>query len=207
MHESIRLTIVTRDKAKALHRIEEFNGTGRTLTSQLTLWCRIPLLNGDYVADDFELTGRNFAAAIDELELQLLTFGQAFQTSTLNRTDVDEHVLTTAILLDEAKTLCCVEELDRSGAFANHLSRHAAATRAAAKAATITTAKTTTGRTTETTPITATETVAAAKAAAITTAGKWIEIVFSETVPLVAPASAAPSIKTHKPDQTFDSPH
>ena len=38
-------------------------------------------------------------------------------------------------------------------------------------------------------------------------AGEWIETVFSETVPLVAPASAAPSIKTHKPDRTFTSPN
>ena len=43
--------------------------------------------------------------------------------------------------------------------------------------------------------------------AAVTAAGEGIEIVFSETVPLVAPASAAPSIKTHIPDQTFASPH
>ena len=169
------------------------------------------------ITNRFQLAGRNLAAAINQLELQLLTFGQTIKARTLNRADVDEDVFAATILLDEAKALGRVEELYGSGAFAHNLGRHAAATGTAAKAAATTAA----GTAAEAAAITTTETAAtgtAAEAATIATAetvstakaitaGEWIEIVFSETVPLVAPASAAPSIKTHIPDQTFASPH
>lgn len=45
----------------------------------LTLRSFCALFNRDHVTDNFELSGRNLAAAIDQLELELLTFGQTFQ--------------------------------------------------------------------------------------------------------------------------------
>ncbi|GGZ86820.1 hypothetical protein GCM10011617_01800 [Novosphingobium arvoryzae] len=132
---------------------------------------------------------------------------------------MDEHVLTAAILLDEPEALGCVEELYRAGAFAHDLGRHAAAARAAeaaTAAATRATAEAATIATAEAAARTAAEPVSAAKAIAaaepvttakaITTTGEGIETILTETVPLVAAPATTPSIKTHKPEQTFASP-
>jgi hypothetical protein len=136
---------------------------------------------------------------------------------------VDEHVLTAAILLDETEAFVRVEELYGAGAFADDLGGHSAATAAArttattaetaaarsaiataaAKAATVTTAKT--SAIAAESPTVATEPVAATKA--ITAARKRIETFLAETVPLVTATAATSSIKTHRTEFTFASPH
>ena len=87
---------------------------------------------------------------------------------------------------------------------------------AAAEAAAITAAEAATIATAEAAARTAAEPVSAAKAIAaaepvttakaITTTGEGIETILTETVPLVAAPATTPSIKTHKPEQTFASP-
>jgi hypothetical protein len=98
---------------------------------------------------------------------------------------VDEHVLTTTILNDEAEALLSVEELDDAFAFANDLCWHLRA-RAAAETAATAAAE----------AITATaETIAAATAAAeaITAAA---ETVSAATAEAVTAAAAEAAIKT-----------
>jgi hypothetical protein len=131
---------------------------------------------------------------------------------------VHEHVFAAFIALDEAEALAAVEKLDRAGAFANDLRRHAAtaataraaeaattaaaATRAA-EAAAITTAETTAASTAAAAAeaiTTAAETIAATAETVAATAGKRIKALFAETVPLVAAPAATSSIKTHKPE-------
>jgi hypothetical protein len=100
---------------------------------------------------------------------------------------VDEHVLTTTILNDEAEALLSVEELDDAFAFANDLRWHLRARAAAETAATATAAAK---------AITATaETIAAATAAAeaITAAA---ETVSAATAEAVTAAAAEAAIKT-----------
>jgi hypothetical protein len=165
-----------------------------------------------------KVAGGNLAAAINQSEFQFLTFGQTLKTGTLYRTDVDENVFAAAILLDEAKTLLGVEELDRALALTNDLGWHAAAVTAAAaataggaKAATaacaITAAKAraAAGKAAAITTAEASATTAAA-AEPVTTARKRVETFFAETIPLVATTSATTSIETHKPKRTFVSP-
>jgi hypothetical protein len=125
---------------------------------------------------------------------------------------VDEHVLTTTILNDEAEALLSVEELDDAFAFANDLSWHlrtraAAETAAAAAAEAITaTAETIAAATAAAEAITAAaETVSAATAEAVTAAAaeaaiktttavaKAVTLVVATPAALTAPTS----IKTH----------
>ncbi|CDO36830.1 conserved hypothetical protein [Novosphingobium sp. KN65.2] len=223
MNEGIRLPIVTGDEAKALHRVEELHRAGGFLAGQLTLRCNLALLHGDDIADDHEVAGRNLAAAIDELEFQLLPFGQAFQTRTFDRADVHEHIVAAFIALNEAETLCRIEKLYDAAALSNDLSRHAAATRsaaAAAEAATTTAAAEAATRATAATVVAATaeaitaataETVATTEAItaskSILSGEERIEIVLSKPIPLVASPSATTSVKTHLYERTFDAPH
>ncbi len=138
VHECVRLTVITRDEAEALHRVEELDRTGRLVTRQLALGSRFArclltlLFDRDDIADYDEIAGRNLAATIDKLEFQLLTFGKTFQAGTLDRADVHEHIIATLIALNEAEALGCVEELYDALALANDLGRHAAATGATA---------------------------------------------------------------------------
>jgi hypothetical protein len=99
---------------------------------------------------------------------------------------VDEHVLTTTILNDEAEALLSVEELDDAFAFANDLCWHLRTRAAAETAATATAAEAITA---------ATETVAAATAAAeaITAAA---EAIATATAEAVTAAAAEAAVKT-----------
>lgn len=173
VHERVRLTVITRDEAEALHRVEELDRTGRLVTRQLALGSRFArclltlLFDRDDIADHHEIAGRNLAATIDELKFQLLTFGKTFQAGTLDRADVHEHIIAALIALNEAEALGCVEELYDALALANDLGRHAAATGATAAE----TAAATTGTAAETATAGSATTEAAATAAkAITTA-------------------------------------
>lgn len=173
VHERIWLTVIARDEAEALHRVEELDRTGRLVTRQLALRSRFArclltlLFDRDDIADHHEIAGRNLAATIDELKFQLLTFGKTFQAGTLDRADVHEHIIAALIALNEAEALGCVEELYDALALANDLGRHAAATGATAAE----TAAATTGTAAETATAGSATTEAAATAAkAITTA-------------------------------------
>ena len=229
MHECIGLTIVTLDEAKALHGVEELHRAASAFAGQLALrttaitttvaakaatitteaasagFARFTRTIHDWkgLTFDLQISGGNLAAAIDQGETKLLTFGQAGQACLLNGADVDEHVFRAIVTDDEAKALLAVEELYDASAFANNLGRHSAAETpaaataaeaitAAAEAAAITTAETTT--------ISKTTAEAATIAAAV-------KIVVAETVALVLAApAAATSIKTHALLVTFASP-
>jgi len=146
VHKSVRLAIITRDKAEALHCVEEFHRASSLVAGQLTLGsaacsatrrsARLALGNSDHIADDHEIAGRHFAATIHKRELEALTFSQAFQTSAVERADVHEHIFAAVFTLDEAEALLTVEEFHNALALANDLSRHAAT-----GAATVTTAE------------------------------------------------------------------
>ena len=240
MHECIGLTIVTLDEAKALHGVEELHRAASAFAGQLALrttaitttvaakaatitteaasagFARFTRTIHDWkgLTFDLQISGGNLAAAIDQGETKLLTFGQAGQACLLNGADVDEHVFRAIVTDDEAKALLAVEELYDASAFANNLGWHAAAAAtAAAEAATAAAAK----------AATAAEAItAAAEAAAITTAetttiskttaeaatiAAAVKIVVAETVALVLAApAAATSIKTHALLVTFASP-
>ena len=219
MHECIGLTIVTLDEAKALHGVEELHRAASAFAGQLAL--RTTAITTTVAAKaatitteaasagfarftrtindrkgftlDLQIGGGNLAAAVDQGETKLLTFGQAGQACLLNGADVNEHVFRAIVTNDEAKALLAVEELYDASAFANNLGWHAAAAAtAAAEAAAITTAETTT--------ISKTTAEAATIAAAV-------KIVVAETVALVLAApAAATSIKTHALLVTFASP-
>ena len=243
MHECIGLTIVTLDEAKALHGVEELHRAASAFAGQLALrttaitttvaakaatitteaasagFARFTRTIHDWkgLTFDLQISGGNLAAAIDQGETKLLTFGQAGQACLLNGADVDEHVFRAIVTDDEAKALLAVEELYDASAFANNLGWHAAAAAtAAAEAATAAAAETTAAAT-------AAEAItAAAEAAAITTAetttiskttaeaatiAAAVKIVVAETVALVLAApAAATSIKTHALLVTFASP-
>lgn len=220
MHERIRLTIVTNEKAETLHRVEEFDRPCRPFTGQFTLGCASAFLNSDDFADDLKILSGNLAATIDQVEFKLLPFGQTFEPGAFNGTDVDEHVLTAAFLSDKAETFLAVEELHRAFAGAYDLSGHAvetaAATTAAAGATTtaaaaeaITTASAAAiaiaATTTAAVAITATaaEAVSAAIISVIrrgresvTAATERIKAVLAESVALIL-AAATSSIVTH----------
>ena len=250
MYECIRLTIVTLDEAKALHGVEKLHRAASAFAGQLAL--RATAITATVAAKaatitteaasagfarftrtindrkgftlDLQIGGGNLAAAVDQGETKLLTFGQAGQACLLNGADVNEHVFRAIVTNDEAKALLAVEELYDASAFANNLGWHAAAATAAAEAATTAAAKAATAAAAETTAAaTAAEAItAAAEAAAITTAetttiskttaeaatiAAAVKIVVAETVALVLAApAAATSIKTHALLVTFASP-
>ena len=223
MHKRIGLTIITGDEAKALHAVEKLDRTSRLFAGQLALRCfgRFALCHRDHIADNNQIGCGDLAAAIDQGEFKLLPFGQTFKASPLDRTDMDEDIFAAIIALDEAKALLGVEELYDALAFANDLSRHAcpaactAASGAAARAVIGTTAAASAAtRAAEATPAAAI--AATAKPAAIiktatsgcsTTSRKGIKPFLAETIPFVAPTATTSSIKTHKTERTFASPH
>ncbi len=228
VHECIRLAVITRDKAEALHRVEELDRTRSALTGQLALWCIRLGCHCDHVTNDLKISCRNLAATIDEVEFQLLAFCQAFKTSTFNRADVNEHIFAAIFTLDEAEALLAVKEFYDALTGADNLGRHSAATTtaatwaaeaataatwataeaaatAAAEAATITAAEAAAiSAATKAATITAAEaaTIAAAKAAAetaTTAAAVGIKTTLvAESVALILAATAPPSVKTHK---------
>lgn len=188
VHERVRLAIVTRDEAEALHRVEELDRTRSAFTRQLALGSGRLCSNCDHVTHDLKISCRNLPAAIHEIEFELLPFGQTLKAGTLDRADVNEHVFATVFTLDEAEALLSIEELDDALAGSDNLGRHSAATASAAawaaeaataaaataaEAAAITAAKATAITTAEAATITAAKTAAAAtttEATAIATA-------------------------------------
>ena len=134
MHKGIRLAIIPRQEAETLHTVEEFDSPGRLFARQLTLWRGRTLLHWNNIANNLQVLGRYFSAAIDQVELKLLTFCQTFKPGALNSTDVDENIFAASFLLDEPKALLAVEELYRSLARSNDLSGHAVETAAATRA-------------------------------------------------------------------------
>src|SRR5690606_14908033 len=200
--ERVFLAIVAGDEAEALHRIEELDRSRRLLAGQLALRAGGLLLYGDHVTDDLQIGRGNLATAIDQVEGKLLPFGQAFEAGALDLADVDEHVLTALIALDEAEALLGIEEFYHAGAGADDVGGHAAASRRA----TIASAETPAAPAVpiaETVP--ATEAVPAARRAPIITpvagtARKRVDTFFSDTVPLVAPPAATSFIVTHEPN-------
>ena len=223
MNECVRLAIIPRDKAEALHRVEEFHRAGSLFAGQRPLWRGFALGYGNNFANNHEVAGRNLAATVNQGEFQALTFGQTFQPGAFNRADVDEHVFAAIFALHKAKTLLGVEEFHNALALANDLRGHAAASTAAtgawrtAEAAAITAAKAaaTTSSTAEAITATAAKpvttaakpvTTAAKPVTTAATTGKGIESFFAEPVALVSAPAATPSVKTHKTERTFASP-
>ena len=231
MHKRVGLAVVAGDEAKALHGIEELDRAGSALAGERTLRGRFFAFgHGDDIANDHQVACRNLATAINQREFQTLTFGQTFKASTLNRADVHEHIFAAIFALYEAEALLGVEELDDALALANDLGWHAASTaataawaaeaattaaawRTATKAATITAAEAAaiTAAKTATTAATAKAIAATAEtistAEPVSTATKRIETLFAKSVALVSAPASTPSIKTHKPERTFASPH
>ncbi|OJW68744.1 MAG: hypothetical protein BGO57_14120 [Sphingomonadales bacterium 63-6] len=130
---------------------------------------------------------------------------------------MDEHVLTAAFLLDEAKALAGIEELHRTLAGTDDLGGHtaAAATTAtrAAEATTAAAARAAEAATTAATrsaakAITTAETVATTKTIGIaepvmaaeprSAIHERVKTVFADMIPLVASPAATTSVKTHE---------
>ena len=197
VHERIRLTIIASDEAEAFHRVEELHRTGGLFAGQFALRRCRARFNRDDIAYNLQIGCGNLAATINQIEFELLAFRQTFKTSPFNSADMDEDVFAAIFALDEAEALLAVEELYGAFAGSDNLGRHPAAARTAAEAATITAAKTAARSAAAETATIATAAEPVAPAKAVTTAGKGIEIVFAETVPLVASASPPPSVKTH----------
>jgi hypothetical protein len=126
---------------------------------------------------------------------------------------MDEHVLSAIVAHNKAEALLRIEEFDDAFAFANDLWGHSAAGAAATETSATTAGSTAaessaaTGSVAKATSATATASVtkaatsAAAETAAFLEPTLFAEILFEETVALVAPASAAvafaPFIETH----------
>lgn len=194
VNKSVWLAVITRDEAKALHRIEELDRAGRLLASQLSLRRSLAFLHGDGLADNLEIASGNLAATVDQLEFQLLTFGQTVEPGAFDRADVHEHIFTAIIALNEAETLARIEEFHDALALPDDLGWHAATPSTAGKSA----------ATAARAAATAAETVATASAkpvlaahAALLSAEEWIELVFTEPITLVASPTATTSVKTH----------
>lgn len=221
--ECVRLTVVTHEETEALHCVEEFDGSRRLLTGQLALGRAAASLRDSHdFADDLQVLSRNLAAAIDEVELEFLTFGQAFETRTFDCADVDKYVFAATLLLDEAEAFLAVKELYDAFAGADNLSGHAVETATAAGTTTAATAARAAAKAATAMPVTAAETVAAtmtistAVAVASTiiavvrrgresfTAAKWIKTVFAETVALVSSAATSPVV-SHNSSRTLKS--
>lgn len=216
MNEGIGLAIVARDETEALHRIEELHRSGRLFAGPLTLRSLGLLFDGNDIAHDLQVGSRNLPAAIDKIEGKFLSFRQTLEASALHLADVDEHVLTAFIPLDEAETLVRVEELHLALTGSDNLRRHAAPATAAGPARSATTAAAETVAATEAIT-TAAETVAATTAVAVTateaigiteaaptailrsTVHEGVETLPADVIPLVAPPAATASVKTHEP--------
>jgi len=215
VHERIRFAIITRDKAEALHGIEELDRASGLFASALTLRRLALLFDRDHVANHLQICRGNLSAAIDQVESKFLTFGQTFKASTFDLADVNEDVFPATFLLDEAEALSSIEELHDAFAGADYLRRHSAAaattsaaawaaeaattaTAAIATAEAIATAATAEAITAAAEPVaTATETIITT-AKTVAAATKGIEAIFADAVPLVASPAATPSVKTHE---------
>jgi hypothetical protein len=201
MHESVFLAVIAGDESKALHRIEELDRAGGLFAGKLAL--RRARRHGNNVADNLQVGSGNFPASIDQVELQFLPFGEPFEAGAFDLADVDEHVFTAFVALDEAKALLDVEEFYLALAGADNLRGHSATTtaaaiarRAATTAATETATATAEAAAAATASVVATESVTAAELRrSVITEG--IKRFFAEPIPLVAPPAATASIVTH----------
>jgi len=200
--ECVWLAIITLDEAEALHGVEELDSARRGFAGQralntggATVWTvaeattiltgrRRTVFNRKRIAIDDEIRCGNLSTTIYERVAKRLAFGETGKAGLLDCADVDEHVLTTTILNDEAEALLSVEELDDAFAFANDLCRHLRTRAAAETAATATAAAK---------AITATAAAIAAAAEAITAAA---ETVSTATAEAVTAAAAEAAIKT-----------
>jgi hypothetical protein len=189
MHECIRLAVIAYDEAKALGAVEELHRAGGFLASRLTGGSRRPLatFGDDDLAHDAQFGRGNLAVALDQLEFQLLAFGQRFEAGRLHGTDVDERIVATFFKLDEAEALVRIEELYGATSLADNLTRPATRT-AAAKA-------TAAARSTKAAALAATEAIAATTEA-ITTA----KAISATAEAIVA---ATPAIVTAEPIATI----
>jgi hypothetical protein len=186
MHKCIRLTIVARYEAKALHRIEEFDRAGSLLPGQLALRRGRLSSNRDNIADNLKIGCRHLAAAINQIELELLAFSQAFEARTLNSADMDKHVLAAVFALNEAETLLGIEELDDTLTSADNLGRHPAATAAAGSTGAAEAAAAAWTAATEAAAI-----AAAGEAAAVTAAAETAAVAAAKAATTTAAAAAA----------------
>lgn len=224
MDKRVGLSVITHQEAKAFHRIEELDCARGFFACEFTLRRRGALFHSDDITDHLNVLGRNLAAAVDQVEFQLLTFRETFKSSTLDRADVNEHIFTAGFLLDKAKTLLAIEEFHGAFASANDLRRHTvetatAATTAAARAITMAAS----WAATKAVAATAAETVSTASAAVAIaaaiistteivargrkstfTAAEWIEAVLAESVALVT-STATSSIVPHNSKNTLSS--
>src|SRR5690606_29285537 len=145
VHEGVGLAVVALDEAEALHGVEELDRAACLVADELAHWATpaagtATTARGHAAAPghpqglaiNHQLGRGDLAAAIDQRELERLAFCQARKTGLLDRADVHEHILAAVIAHDEAEALLAVEEFDDTGAFANDLGRHAAASAAAA---------------------------------------------------------------------------
>ena len=216
--ECVRLAVIALDKAKAFHRVEEFDRARCRFAGQLALgtsatakatpvrtvksatfarFARSAFRHGHGLAVNLDVGRRNFAAAIDQREFERLAFCQTRQARLFDRADVHKHIFAAFIALDEAKTFLTVEKLNDAFAFADNLCGHAATRTAAASAATkaAASAASTAAEAAAVSAAKAATTAAAAKATAAITAAiatlliKGIDTFFAETIALVAPAS------------------
>ena len=212
VNERIRLPVFARDKAKALHRVEELDRAHGLFAGQLPLRRGRFGCNRDHVADNLQIGRRNLSAAIDQVELQLLTFGQTFKASAFDCADVHEHIFAAVFTLNEAKAFLGVEEFYNTLAGADDLGRHtAAAACATTTAAWAAEAATATARAAKAAACTITAakaaataacTIATAKAAAITTAAAATEAATTtaataaEAATIIASAAATAAAET-----------
>jgi hypothetical protein len=220
MHERVGLAVIALNEAEAFHRVEELYRPAGLLSGELALRPALCALDGHRLALDPKVGCRDSAAAVDERELERLSVSQVGQARLLDRRDVHEHILAAVIADDEAEALLRVEEFDDALAFADDLGRHSATTAATKATATAAAAESTTAA-----AVTAATAAAEAAAVAIATAATsaaeaaafliaaaeiTCEIVFAETVALVAAAPAAvplaPSIETHAPSEYLSPP-
>jgi hypothetical protein len=219
MDKRIRLTIIALDKAKTLHRIEEFDGSGRFFTRQLTLWAtaitaakattcaairaittitwRATAGYGHRFAVNLEIGCRNLAATINERETKWLTISKTCKPSLLDRRNVHKYIFAAIIANDEAKAFLRVKEFYDTCAFTDNLCWHCRATRRTASAKTAATCTAATKAiTTAKAATAAAKTVTAAESAASAAI-----LIVTETVPLISAAPAAiaatPFIETH----------
>lgn len=213
VNERIRLAIVTGNKPEPFGAVEELYCPGRLFTRKFALRRGRTRICRDHVTNNLQISCGNLSAPVYQVELKFLTLGQSFQACALHRTDVDEDVSASAFLLDETKALLRVEEFHHALAGADDLCRHAArrtaatatgATRPTTKAATTSAAAAAAAKAIVIETSRSPETVTTAKV--IPTPCKGIETFLAESVTLVATTTAAPSVKTHKAERTFESP-
>jgi hypothetical protein len=208
MDKCIRLSVITLNKAKAFHRVEEFDRSSRLFTRQLTLWAtaitaatkttasaairtitaltwRAATGYGHWFAFNLKIGCRNLATTINQRETKWLTVGKTRKTCLLNRRDMHKNIFAAIIANNKAKTFLRIKEFNDTSAFTNNLCWHCWATRGTAAAKTAATACTAT-----------TETVTAAESAATAAI-----LIVTETIPLISAAPAAitatPFIETH----------